>query len=78
MSLDLSNVQRWTAKRRSALVLRIIKGETSAKEAARKHGLAVAGSASPLGGVVSYLDLVHLEEGGIPTPLLRHPAFRWD
>ena len=36
------NVQRWTAKRRSALVLSIIRGETSAQEAARKHGLTVA------------------------------------
>jgi transposase-like protein len=36
------NVQRWTAKRRTALVLSIIKGETSAAEAARKHGLTVA------------------------------------
>ena len=32
-------VQRWTAKRRTALVMSILKGETSAKEAARKHGL---------------------------------------
>ena len=36
---NLSNVQRWTAKRRAALVLSILRGETSAKEAARKHGL---------------------------------------
>ena len=36
------SVQRWTAKRRSALVMSIIKGETSAQEAARKHGLTVA------------------------------------
>ncbi len=35
-------VQRWTAKRRSALVLSILRGETSAAEAARKHGLTVA------------------------------------
>lgn len=35
-------VQRWTAKRRSALVLSILRGETSAQEAARKHGLPVA------------------------------------
>jgi transposase-like protein len=35
-------VQRWTAKRRSALVMSIIKGETSVAEAARKHGLTVA------------------------------------
>lgn len=35
-------VQRWTAKRRSALVLSILRGETSAQEAARNHGLTVA------------------------------------
>ncbi len=34
--------QRWTAKRRAALVLSILKGETSAQVAARKHGLTVA------------------------------------
>lgn len=39
---ELENVQRWTAKRRTALVLQIVKGETSAQEAARKHGLTVA------------------------------------
>lgn len=33
------DVQRWTAKRRAALVLSIIKGETSIAEAARTHGL---------------------------------------
>jgi hypothetical protein len=31
-------VQRWTAKRRTALAVSIIKGETSPQEAARKHG----------------------------------------
>jgi transposase-like protein len=36
------NVERWTAKRRVALVLSILKGETSVAEAARKHGLTVA------------------------------------
>ena len=35
-------IQRWTAKRRSALALQILKGETSAREASRKHGLTVA------------------------------------
>lgn len=34
--------QRWTAKRRSALVVAILKGETSVAEAARQHGLTVA------------------------------------
>ena len=36
------NVQRWTTKRKAALVLSIMKGETSIAEAARKHGLTVA------------------------------------
>jgi transposase-like protein len=35
-------VQRWTAKRRAALVLSILRGELSMQEAARKHGLTVA------------------------------------
>jgi transposase-like protein len=34
--------KRWTAKRRSALVLELLRGETSVAEAARKHGLTVA------------------------------------
>ena len=29
--------QRWTAKRRATLILSILKGETSAQAAARKH-----------------------------------------
>ena len=36
------DVQRWTANRRVALVVSIVKGETSIAEAARKHGLTVA------------------------------------
>ena len=35
-------VQRWTAKRKAAVVMSTVKGETSAAEAARKHGLTVA------------------------------------
>jgi len=35
-------VKRWTTKRRSALVLEILRGDTTAAEAARKHGLTVA------------------------------------
>ncbi|MCG3185353.1 MAG: hypothetical protein ICCCNLDF_03582 [Planctomycetes bacterium] len=31
-------VQRWTAWRRVALMIRILKGETTVVEAARKHG----------------------------------------
>lgn len=38
----LEEVQRWTAKRRAALVLSVLKGETTVAEAARKHGLTVA------------------------------------
>ena len=36
------DVQRWTARRRVALIVSIVKGETSVAEAARKHGLTVA------------------------------------
>jgi transposase-like protein len=35
-------VQRWTAKRRAALVLSVLRGETTAAEAVRRHGLKVA------------------------------------
>jgi transposase-like protein len=35
-------IERWTAKRRVALVVRLLKGETSVAEAARTHGLTVA------------------------------------
>ena len=35
-------VQRWTAKRRAALVLSLLKGETTAADTARRHGLKVA------------------------------------
>jgi transposase-like protein len=41
-SEDLEQTKRWTAKRRSALVLSILRGETSAAEAARAHDLTVA------------------------------------
>ena len=34
-------VKRWTAKRRQALILQLIRGETTAAEAARKYGLTV-------------------------------------
>ena len=36
------DIQRWTAKRRPALVLSILCGETSVQEAARRHDLTVA------------------------------------
>jgi len=34
--------QRWTAKRKAAIVLEIIKGKTTAAEVARQHGLTIA------------------------------------
>ena len=34
-------IERWTAKRRVALVVSILKGATSVTEAARWHGLTV-------------------------------------
>src|SRR5262249_39610085 len=46
------DVQRWTAKRRVALVLSILRGETSVAEAARKHGLTVAEVEEGQGGVL--------------------------
>jgi transposase-like protein len=39
---DKDDVHRWTTKRKAALVLSIIKGETSIQEAARQYGLTVA------------------------------------
>ncbi len=36
------HLKRWTAKRRVALVLELLRGDTSVAEAARKHGLTVA------------------------------------
>lgn len=33
--------KRWTAKRRSALVIEILRGDLSVAEAARRHGLTV-------------------------------------
>ena len=35
-------LKRWTAKRRVALVVELLRGDTSVAEAARKHGLTVA------------------------------------
>ena len=35
-------VQRWTTKRKAALVLSVLKGETSIAEAVRQHGLTMA------------------------------------
>jgi len=35
-------IERWTAKRRAALILSLLKGVTSVAEAARTHGLTVA------------------------------------
>lgn len=36
------NVERWTARRRVALVVSMLKGDTSVAEAASKHGPTVA------------------------------------
>jgi transposase-like protein len=40
-NMEGSGVQRWTAKRRSALVVSLLRGETSLAEAARAHGLTI-------------------------------------
>ena len=39
---EKEDVQRWTTKRKAALVLSILKGETSTQAAARQHGITVA------------------------------------
>lgn len=36
------NIQRWTAKRKAAVVLELIRGKTTPPDAARQHGLTVA------------------------------------
>ena len=36
------DVKRWTSKRKGALVLSILRGDTTIQEAARQHGLTVA------------------------------------
>lgn len=41
-SLPEGDVQRWTAKRKAAVVLDLIRGKTTAADAARQHGLTVA------------------------------------
>lgn len=35
------DVQRWTAKRKAAVVIEILQGKTTAAEVARAHGLTV-------------------------------------
>ena len=39
---DEQTLKRWTAKRRAALVIDILRGTTTVVEAARAHGLTVA------------------------------------
>ena len=39
---QVEDVKRWTAKRKSAVVLELIKGKTTAINVARKHDLTVA------------------------------------
>lgn len=41
-SESVDSIERWAANRRVALVVSILKGETSVAEAARKRGLTVA------------------------------------
>ena len=40
--LSEGDVQRWTAKRKAAVVLDLIRGKTTTADAARQHGLIVA------------------------------------
>lgn len=53
---EQDDIQRWTAKRRTALVLSILKGETSVREAGRKHGLTVAEIESWMGRGLSAME----------------------
>ena len=41
--LESGDIQRWTAKRKSAVVLEIVKGTSTPAEIARKHGNITAG-----------------------------------
>ena len=41
-SIPEGDVQRWTAKRKAAVVVDLIRGKTTAADAARQHGLTVA------------------------------------
>ncbi len=36
------DIQRWTARRRMALILSVLKGELSEEDGARRHGLTVS------------------------------------
>lgn len=38
---DEQDIKRWTAKRRAALVLEILRGQTTVADTARTHGLKV-------------------------------------
>lgn len=40
--VEQDDAKRWTAKRRVALILEVLRGDTSSQEAARTHGLTVA------------------------------------
>jgi transposase-like protein len=40
--LELDSPQRWTAKRKAALIIDILQGKTTAAEAARQHALTLA------------------------------------
>lgn len=42
MSDEPEDIKRWTARRKAAAVMDIIKGKTTAPELARSHGLTVA------------------------------------
>lgn len=39
---EQDDIHRWTTRRKVALVLSILKGETNVQEAARKHGVTAA------------------------------------
>lgn len=42
LDADAESPQRWTAKRKAALIIEILQGKTTAAEAARQHALTLA------------------------------------
>ena len=65
MSIEMTEeIKRWTAKRKSALVLEIIKGKTTVSEASRQYDLSPS-------EVEDWID-----NATEPTPFLTQPESR--
>jgi transposase InsO family protein len=63
------DLQRWTAKRRAALVLSILKRDTTPQEAVRKHGLPAAEVESSRDKFLSGAE--NAVSSQVPTPTIR-------